>query len=166
MSRAVGLIASLIVFGSTLAVAAPPASSQPTKAAFKAVNASTIRVRVNGDSKPGLQLRSLDDAGWRLKLQGQLGLMRLLAIDVTPGTPAQTLSVRVAAGEALFDAQRFQGGHVYRVSSAEGATYVYLQPSATLAAQPKAGPGQIDFAEGERAVADEGSIEPAKKGSL
>lgn len=166
MSRGTGLIASLIVFGSTLAVAAPPAPSQ-AKAAFKATNASAVRVRVNGDSKAGLQLRSQDDAGWRLKLEGQLGLMRLSAIDVTPGTPAQTLSVRVAAGEALFDAQRFQGGHVYRVSSAEGATYVYLQPSATLAAQPKSnGPGQIDFAEGERAVADEGNIEPAKKGSL
>ena len=151
------LFASLFLFAAVAADAAP----------LKVKNARAVRVKVNGDSKAGVQLVA-DDAGWRLKLDGAAAPQRLSVIDVTPGTPAQTLLVRVLGGEALFDAHRFQGGHVYRVSAAgvEGASFVYLQPSAALAAPAPKGPGRLDFDEGDRAVADESAIEPAKKGSL
>lgn len=153
---------ALVLVGSSIVWAAPP------KAPFKAANGQVVRVRVNGDSKAGLQLRA-EDAGWPLKVEGNVALMKLSAIDVTPGTPAQTLLVRVSAGEVLFDAQRFQAGHVYRVSNADGATYVYLQPSASATAAQQKGPlppGHVNFEEGERAVAEETGIEPSKKGSL
>lgn len=133
-------------------------------------NAAVVRVKVGSDSKAGLSLRA-EEHGWRLKLDGAAALQRLSVIDVTPGTPAQTLSLKVVAGEAMFDAVRFQGGHVYRISNgADAAAYVYLQPSAALAAQPKAGPGagtgRLDFDDGDRVMADESTIEPAKKGAL
>lgn len=156
------LFASLFLLSATVAAHAAPA------APFKVKNAKVVRVKVGADSKAGLQLVA-DDHGWRMKLDhAPTSLLRLSVIDVTPNTPAQTMSVRVNAGEALFDAHRFQGGHVYRVSAPglDGASFVYLAPSATLAAPAPKGPGRVDFEEGESAVADEGGIETAKKGSL
>ena len=129
-------------------------------------NGSAVRVRVNGNSKPGLQLRS-EEAGWRLKLDGGVSLLRLSVIDVTPGTPAQTLVLKVTAGEAIFDTVRFHGGHVYRIwSGVDAAAYIYLQPTPAMIAQPKTGPGRVVFDPGDNAIADETGIEPAKKGSL
>ena len=126
-----------------------------------------IRVRVNGESKPGYQLRPEGPNGniWKLRLELTDAQARFDVIDVTPNTPARTISLRANAGEVVFDG-RFEGGHVYRIATATSSTFVYLQPPAVMQAPQQKGPAKVDFEPGEKALADDSGIEAAHKGSL
>ena len=153
-SRKVSFFAGLLVAWVQL-------QGQAEAAPLKVKNAVAVRVTMAQGSQRGLGVKPERD-GWRL----QLSLAKVSqdtsveVIDVTPGTPARTLSVLLRGEEALLDGQRFEGGHVYRVQLRSGSgidsAYVYLYPSGPVAAV-KEGPTKLEFAGDER----EGTSGPA-----
>ena len=129
-----------------------------------------VRVSVANRSQHALGLRALPGAaGWRLELAGAGDAADI--IDVTPGTPARTLSVAVIAHALLFDALRFTGGHVYRVAlrGDKRATwsFVYLYPDpATLKLPAKKGTERVRFDPDESVDLDDNAPARTEKGAL
>lgn len=132
-----------------------------------------VRVSVANRSQHALGLRALPaGGGWRLDLAGDGDTAEI--IDVTPGTPARTLTVAVIGRMLKLDPLRFAGGHVYRVQlngdKRPSWSFVYLYPdAATLKLPPrKAGAAErVRFDAAEAAAAD-GDDAPARtdKGAL
>lgn len=128
-------------------------------------------VRVRGVSGTPFQLAS-DGTGWRLELADlPAGGTSAELIDVTPGTPARTLSLVVDGATLHLDDLRFAAGHVYRLQlrkagAAVAVGLVYLPPRADDAA-PRRSSNRVDFAEGERPAADDAEMPaPQHKGRI
>jgi len=138
---------------------------------LKVKNAVAVRVNMAAGSQRGLGVKPERD-GWRLQLS--LATVnkdtQVDVIDVTPGTPARTVSVVLHGDEAVLDGQRFEGGHVYRVQLRSTAgldsAYVYLYPSASASAAAKEGPTKLEFAEDERDATGSSGPAPVKKSAL
>jgi hypothetical protein len=141
----------LVVLVSLLALAVPAGAALKTK------DAEAVRVRVAGGAKMGVGLRPHSD-GWRLRLEETGGGARAELIDVTPGTPARTLSVMVSGDELLLDHVRFHGGHVYHVmirrgEKSIGSGFVYLYPAAPIKDLPRTRePAKMQFTPTETAA--------------
>jgi hypothetical protein len=153
-----GLAFAIVVSWCALAVAEP----LPVK------HVEAVRVAVANKSQHAIGLRALPGgAGWRLELAGAGDAADI--IDVTPGTPARTLSVAVVGRTLTFDAQRFAGGHVYRVQlrghSAWSFVYLYPDP-ATLKLPAKKGTERVRFDADEGSAPDDGAPARTDKGSL
>jgi hypothetical protein len=121
------------------------------------VKPTEVRVSVANRSQKALGLKPLPAAaGWRLDLTADVDAADI--IDLTPGTPARTISLSIIGRALRFDRMRFVAGHVYRVqlkSSGKPAslTFVYLYPEAT--AEPRRrGTERVKFAPGEKATED------------
>jgi len=126
-----------------------------------------VRVSVANKSQHAIGLRPLPGgAGWRLELAGAGDAADI--IDVTPGTPARTLSVAVVGRMLAFDAQRFAGGHIYRVQlRGHGAwSFVYLYPDPATLKLPKKGTERVRFDPDDSAAPDDGAPARTDKGSL
>lgn len=133
-------------------------------------HAEAVRVSVANRAQKAVGLHALDGGGWRLELAVEGASAEV--IDLTPGTPARTLSIAVVAGTLKFDSVRFAAGHVYRVQlngTAKGPSVglVYLYPDATAAKLParKSGTQRVRFDNDEAPAKDEG-ITRVEKGSL
>jgi len=129
-----------------------------------------VRVSVANKSQHAIGLRALPGStGWRLELTGAGDAADI--IDVTPGTPARTLSVAVIAHALVFDALRFTGGHVYRVAlrGDKRATwsFVYLYPDpSTLKLPARKGTERVRFDADEAAAEDSNAPARTDKGAL
>jgi hypothetical protein len=162
MRRALSLIAAaaLLAF----------ASSTNAAASLRLRGAKVVRVR--GVAGTPYQLAS-DGAGWRVELaELPAGGTSAELIDVTPGTPARTLSVPLDGATLRLDEFRFVAGHVYRLQlrkagAAVAVGLVYLAPHADPAAPRRPSSNRVDFAEGERPAADAADLPAAQpKGRL
>ena len=105
-----------------------------TAAAEPALKALDPHVRVvNARGHKALNLKA-SPTGWRLELRGEDdGVAEVF--DVTPGSPARTVTLALRRGLVTFDRARFAGGHVYRVAlrgdaATLGVGFVYLYPEA------------------------------------
>jgi hypothetical protein len=128
----------------------------------------SVRVSVGNRAQKAFGLHATAGGGWRLDLEGD-GVSADV-IDLTPGTPARTLTIAVITNTIKFDSARFAGGHVYRVQLNGGArssvSLVYLFPDAIPAKMPKkSGAQRVRFDADEPATKDEG-IRRVEKGSL
>ncbi|HEY2744900.1 MAG TPA: hypothetical protein VGL86_09775 [Polyangia bacterium] len=133
----------------------------------------SVRVSVANRAQKALALHATASGGWRLDLEGD-GVSADV-IDVTPGTPARTLTIAVVVNTLKFERGQFAGGHVYRVQLNGGkrpaVSLVYLYPDAAPAKMPApgnkkaAGPQRVRFDGNEPATKDEG-ISRVEKGSL
>ena len=127
-----------------------------------------VRVSVANKSQHAIGLHAMPGGGgWRLELAGAGEAADV--IDVTPGTPARTLGVTVVGHTLAFDAQRFAGGHVYRVQLRGHAawSFVYLwSDPATLKLPAKKGTERVRFDPDDSAAADDGAPARTDKGSL
>ena len=135
---------------------------------------AAVRVSVANKSQHALGLRALPaGAGWRLELAASDGDSADV-IDVTPGTPARTLTIAVVGRTLTFDALRFAGGHVYRVQlrgDKRGASwsFVYLYPDAAALKlpPPKAGAAErVRFEADDDNARDDGAPARTEKGAL
>jgi hypothetical protein len=152
-----GLAFVIVLSSGALAIAEP----LPVK------HVEAVRVSVANKSQHAIGLRALPGgAGWRLELAGAGDAADI--IDVTPGTPARTLSVAVVGRMLAFDAQRFTGGHVYRVQlRGHGAwSFVYLYPDPSTLKLPKKGTERVRFDADDSAAPDDGAPARTDKGSL
>lgn len=114
-----------------------------------------VRVSVANKAQHALAVRALaGGAGWRLELAADGDSADI--IDVTPGTPARTLTLAVIGRALKFDALRFAGGHVYRVQlhgdKRDSWSFVYLYPDPSTLKLP---PRKPNSAERVRFDADE-----------
>jgi hypothetical protein len=132
------------------------------------VKPTEVRVSVANRSQKALGLKPQPGvSGWRLDLASDVDAADI--IDLTPGTPARTISLTIIGRALRFDPMRFVGGHVYRVqlkSSGKPAslTFVYLYPEA--AAEPRRrGTERVKFAPDEKPAADTGPL-AVDKGAL
>jgi hypothetical protein len=133
-----------------------------------AKNAEDVRVSVANKSRHAFALKPLAAGGWQLELGADAERADL--IDVTPGTPARTLTVPVVARAVRFDAVRFVGGHVYHLSLRAGARvasgFVYLHPATAAKERPRGRAERVRF-DPDDAPADDGTnIGRVDKGSL
>jgi hypothetical protein len=155
-----------LVFASLILALPAAAFGQP----LKARNVKEVRVALSGRAFKGLQVRPTPE-GWRLQLGATQGTGSAEIIDVTPGTPARTVTVPISAGDVLFDRVRFAGGHVYRVQlrvdgQAASSGYVYLAPE-VIAKEPKrAETERVKFDANEPAPAHEDAILHVEKSPL
>lgn len=133
-----------------------------------AKNAEDVRVSVANKPRHAFALRPLAAGGWQLDLGADADRAEL--IDVTPGTPARTLSLPVLARTVRFDAARFVGGHVYHVSLRAGARvtsgFVYLHPAAALKVRARGRAERVRFDPDETPRDDGEGIGVVDKGSL
>jgi hypothetical protein len=172
-----GLAWGIVCAAGALASWCAPAAAEP----LPVKHVEAVRVSVANKSQHALGLRALPaGAGWRLDLAGEGDSDSADIIDVTPGTPARTLTVVVIARTLKFDPLRFAGGHVYRVQlhGAKRAawSFVYLYPDAAALKLPARKPGgaervRFDAADGAAAAAaaangDDGAPAPTDKGAL
>ncbi len=132
-------------------------------------NAEDVRVSVAQKARHAWGLKPLPGAaGWQLELRGDADGAEI--IDVTPGTPARTLSLAVAARVLRFDPVRFVGGHVYQVqlrgAARASSGLVYLYPDAAAKLAPNKGVARVRFDADERATDDGSGIERVDKGKL
>lgn len=133
-------------------------------------NGETVRVSLAGHAQRAVGLR-FTDAGWSFDVATQRTRAEL--IDVTPGTPARTLSVAIVGGTLKLDGVRFAGGHVYRAQLLGGArpaptvVLLYLHPDPAAAKVPakKAGAQRVRF-DSDEPAADDSGISHVEKGSL
>ena len=132
-----------------------------------------VRVSVANKSQHAFGLRALPaGAGWRLDLAGDGDSADV--IDVTPGTPARTLTVAVIGRALKFDALRFAGGHVYRVQlhgdKRSSWSFVYLYPDPSTLKLPPRRPGtaqRVRFdADEAPPPSDDGAPARTDKGAL
>ena len=151
---------------SVLGVAGTASAMQP----LPVKHVQSVRVSVANRAQKALALRATAGGGWRLDLEGD-GVSADV-IDVTPGTPARTVTIEVVTNTITFDNVRFAGGHVYRVQLNGGpkgpaASLVYLYPDAPAKIPArKAGPQRVRFDGNEPATKDDGGISRVEKGSL
>ena len=131
-----------------------------------------VRVSVANKSQHAIGLRALaGGAGWRLDLAGDGDSADI--IDVTPGTPARTLTVAVIGRALKLDALRFAGGHVYRIQlhgeKRDSWSFVYLYPDAStlkLPARKTPSTQRVRFDADESAASDDGAPARTDKGAL
>ena len=104
------------VFASSCILATGAAQAEPSR------QSETVRVSLAGRAQRATALRWVGGGGGGWQLEVATDRTRAELIDVTPGTPARTLSVPVVGGALSLDAVRFAGGHVYRaqLAGAEG----------------------------------------------
>ncbi|MCU1279024.1 MAG: hypothetical protein JWM53_2570 [bacterium] len=152
-----GLTFAVVCSWSALAVAELPVK-----------HVDSIRVSVANKSQKALALHASAAGGWRLDLEGDGDSADV--IDVTPGTPARTITLAVVTNTIKFDSVRFAGGHVYRVQlngkKRSTASLVYLYPAATAAKLPKKATTQRLRFEPDEAPTDGEAIGRVDKGSL
>src|SRR6478672_2022388 len=103
---------------------------------LKARNHEVIQVKVGSQRRGTIALHARPE-GWRLELSGSTANGSAEVVDLTPGTPARTLSVIINGDELLLDNTRFIANHVYRVQLRRGGVavesgYVYLYPLVVL----------------------------------
>jgi hypothetical protein len=142
--------------GLALVVLVSTAGSMGRAEELRAKDASTVRVVVNRAPRLALSLRPQPSGGWRVTLLGRVASGAAQLIDLTPGTPARTLSATVLGGELTLDTPRFVAGHVYQLQlRGEGgpgsSALVYLVPPRTEKAPRRAGPTRVRFDEGPTA---------------
>jgi hypothetical protein len=132
-----------------------------------AKNAADVRVSVANKTRHAFSLKPLATGGWQLELAADGERADL--IDVTPGTPARTLTVAVVARVVRFDDVRFVGGHVYHLSLRSGARvssgFVYLYPAAAQKVRPRGSVEKVRFSDGDGDTSD-GEIGHVDKGAL
>jgi hypothetical protein len=156
-----GLALGLVCSWAALAAAEPP----PVKHA-----PSTIRVSIANRSQKALALRATAAGGWRLDLE--VDAVSADVIDLTPGTPARTVTLEVVTNTIKFDKVRFAGGHVYRVQLNGGkrpiVSLVYLYPDVSAAKLPpkKAATQRVRFDTDDKKPAGDDGIPRVDKGSL
>jgi len=145
-------------------------SSANAAASLRLRGAKVVRVR--GVSGTPFQLAS-DGTGWRLELADlPAGGTSAELIDVTPGTPARTLSLVVDGATLHLDDLRFAAGHVYRLQlrkagAAVAVGFIYLPPRTDDAAPTRRPSNRVDFAEGERPAGDPAELPaPQHKGRI
>jgi hypothetical protein len=137
-------------------------------------NGETVRVSLAGRSQKAVGLRWTDGGGWLFEVAPERTHAEL--IDMTPGTPARTLSVPIVGGVLKLDGVRFAGGHVYRAQLSGGARpaaqvmLLYLHADPAVAKLPaKKGTERVRF-DGDEAAAPEADdgvgISRVEKGSL
>lgn len=130
-------------------------------------NAGDVRVAVANKVRHAFALKAVADGGWRLELGADAERADL--IDVTPGTPARTLSVPVIARVVKLDGVRFVGGHVYHLALRSGARtasgFVYLHPVAAAKQAPRGKVERVKFSDGDNKPSDD-AIGTVDKGSL
>jgi hypothetical protein len=131
-------------------------------------NASDVRIAVAGKARHALALKPLPaGGGWRLELAADASAADI--VDVTPGTPARTITVAVLGRTLRFDGVRFAGGHVYDVRlRAAGKTpsgFIYLYPAPAAKEKPRKGAERVRFDVDEAPAADD-AIAPIDKGPL
>jgi hypothetical protein len=130
----------------------------------------SVRVSVANKSQKALALHASAGGGWRLDLECDGDSADV--IDVTPGTPARTITLAVITNTLKFDAVRFAGGHVYRVQlngkKGARASLVYLYPDASKLKLPpaKKGAQRVRFDADDAAARDDGAPERTEKGAL
>jgi hypothetical protein len=158
-----GLALGLVCSWAALAGAEPP--PPPVKHA-----PPTIRVSLANRSQKALALHATPAGGWRLDLE--VDAVSADVIDLTPGTPARTVTLAVVTNTIKFDSVRFAGGHVYRVQLNGGkrpiVNLVYLYPDASAAKMPpkKAGPQRVRFDADDKKPAGDDGIPHVDKGKL
>ncbi len=157
---------ALILFALVSAVG--PAVASP----LKARNSEVIQLKVGSQRRDTIALRARTE-GWRLVLSGTTANGSAEIVDLTPGTPARTLSVILNGDELLLDNTRFVGGHVYRVQLRRGGVavesgFVYLYPMVYLKDAPRSKePQRLKFAGDEAAASDgDDTIKPVSKSGL
>ena len=132
-----------LVLAGTLLIPVAARASAP----LPARDGESVRVVVNQRSRAAVALRPRAGA-WRLSLA--VGATSAEIVDVTPGTPARTLTLAVDGGELVFDDARFAGGHVYQVrlrlprDRHDAIGFVYLHP-APVAPSRARGPQHMSF---------------------
>ncbi|MDB4965436.1 MAG: hypothetical protein JWN44_1125 [Myxococcales bacterium] len=138
-------------------------------AAEKAVplEPTEVRVAVANRSQKALGLRPLPTGGWRLDLPSNADTADI--IDLTPNTPARTITLSIVGRALRFDAIRFTGGHVYRIQLKTGpspstSTLVYLYPQPSTEPRHRA-PQRVKFSPDERPT-DDSPLSTVDKGSL
>jgi hypothetical protein len=129
----------------------------------------SVRVSVANKSQKALALHATPGGGWRLDLEGDGDSADV--IDVTPGTPARTITIAVVTNTIKFDSVRFAGGHVYRVQlngkKRASASLVYLYPAATVEKLPKKATTQrVRFDAADSAGGSDDTITRVDKGAL
>ena len=130
----------------------------------------SVRVSVANRSQKALALRAAAAGGWRLDLEGEGDTADV--IDLTPGTPARTITLAVVTNTLQFDAVRFTGGHVYRVQlngkKRPSVSLVYLYPDPSKLKLPptkKTSAQRVRF-DGDDAPARDDGITRVDKGAL
>ena len=155
-------LAFVIVASWCLSAAAEPAVK----------NGETVRVSLAGRSQRAVGLRYAE-TGW--SYDGARERTRADLIDMTPGTPARTLSVTIVGNTLKLDGVRFVGGHVYRAQLSGGARpaptvlllYLYPDPATAKLPSKKAGAQRVRFdSSDEPAATDDSGIKRVEKGSL
>jgi hypothetical protein len=131
----------------------------------------SIRVSVANKSQKAIALHASTGGGWRLDLEGDGDSADV--IDLTPGTPARTITLAVITNTLKFDGVRFAGGHIYRVqlNGKKGSSYslVYLYPDASKLKLPPVRKGaaqRVRFDDDAAAASDDGAPARTDKGSL
>lgn len=156
------------IVGVMLLAATATARAEP----LQVRNAQEVRVVVAGKAHRAFALKPARDGGWTLELGGLAGVVELF--DVTPGTPARTLTLMGSTGPLRLDSVRFVGGHVYRVQLRAGAriasAFVYLHPTQPIKERRRGtgGTERVRFDDSEAASSSSSADEPATidKGSL
>jgi hypothetical protein len=154
-----GLAVVAICSWSALAVAEP---ALPVK------HLDAVHVSVGNRSQKALALRPLPGGGWRIDLEGDGDTADV--IDLTPGTPARTVTLAVVTNTLKFDTARFAPGHVYRVQlngpKRPSVSLVYLYPPAGTDKLPKKAAAQRLRFEADEAPVQGDGILGVDKGSL
>jgi hypothetical protein len=136
-------------------------------------NGDEVRLNVNQKSRKATRLRPSSE-GWRLELAASSANGAADVFDVTPGTPARTLSVMVNGGSLLFDRVRFVGGHAYRVQlrsngRAIDSGFVFLVADPPLKVAPRRGAERLRFEPDEASKSSkpaDDKIAPVEKAPL
>jgi hypothetical protein len=127
-------------------------ASQAAAAPLIGKHARRMLVSVNHHRRGGLGVRPCSD-GWHLRLaHSPNGLAEL--IDVSPRTPARTISQGLDGDELYLDTGRFKGGHVYQLQLRRGEAivsrgYVYLYPRSSRSARDCPAPQRLVFGSAE-----------------
>lgn len=145
------------------------ANANAGAAPLQAKNGSDVRIAVANQARHAFALKpSAGHDGWRLELVGDA--LSADIVDVTPGTPARTITVAVAARTLCFDNVRFTGGHVYQVQlrSAAGLSsgLVYLTPEPAAKERARKGAERVRFDVDDQPTDDSQGIARVTKGAL
>jgi hypothetical protein len=133
-------------------------------------NGDEVRVSVSQKSRKATRLRPSSE-GWRLELGASSANGAAEVFDVTPGTPARTLSVMINGGSLLFDRTRFAGNHVYHVQlrsdgKANASGFVFLVADAPVKEAPRKGAERVRFESDEPSKPGDDKIQTVEKSPL
>jgi hypothetical protein len=130
--------------------AAAPASGSP----LVGRHVRRLHLSINHKKQAALGVRPCAD-GWHLTLPRKDNALAD-RLDVTPRTPARTLSQGLDGDELYLDSSRFAGGHTYQLQLRRGETtvgrgYVFLYPKRSKPARDCPAPQRFEFGSGEGA---------------